>query len=357
MPLRILHLDAGREWRGGQRQVMLLASGLRERGLEPLVVSPPNSPLIHRLHDRGIAASAIAMRSDWDLAAARRLRTLIRTWRPDVVHAHDARSHAVALLALFRRPSVPLVVTRRVVFEPKHGRLKYGKRVRRFIAISNAVREALIRGGVDPSRISVVYSGVPAPPAVPPRDWRSECGWPEDAVICGVVGAMTAEKGIDRLAAIAREVPADLRDRTRLLLLGGRRVGRDSLGGIEAFFAGFVDAVQPAMAGLDVLWHPSSSEGLGTVVIDAMALRVPPIAFAVGGLVELIDPDRTGLLVPRDDNTRFAMAAARLISDGALRRQLGDAGPERARAFSVSRMVDGAMAVYDDVLNVTPAAG
>jgi glycosyltransferase involved in cell wall biosynthesis len=357
MPLRILHLDAGREWRGGQRQVMLLANGLRERGLEPLVVSPPNSPLIHRLHDRGIAASAIAMRSDWDLAAARRLRTLIRTWRPDIVHAHDARSHAVALLALFRRADVPLIVTRRVAIEPKHGRIKYGRRVRRFIAISNAVRDALERSGVEPSRISVVYSGVPAPPPVPPRDWRTECGWPADTVICGVVGAMTAEKGFDRLAAIARALPDDLRPRTRLLLLGGRKVGRDSLGGVETFFAGFVDAVQPAMAGLDVLWHPSSSEGLGTVVIDAMALRVPPIAFAVGGLVEIIESDRTGLLVPRDDTRQFAIAAARLIRDGALRRQLGSAGPERARAFEVSRMVDGAMAVYEDVLNAARSAG
>jgi glycosyltransferase involved in cell wall biosynthesis len=351
MPLRILHLDAGREWRGGQRQVMLLAHGLRERGLEPLVVSPPNSPLIHRLHDRGIAASAIAMRSDWDLPAARRLRTLIRTWRPDIVHAHDARSHAVALLALFRKPGIPLIVTRRVAFEPKHTRLKYGRRVRRFIAISNAVRDALERSGVEASRISVVYSGVPAPPALAPRDWRGECGWPKDAVICGVVGAMTAEKGFDRLAAIASAIPPELRSRARLLLLGGRKVGKDTLGGVETFFAGFVDAVQPAMAGLDVLWHPSSSEGLGTVVIDAMAHRVPPIAFAVGGLVEIIEPDTSGLLVPRDDTSQFAIAAARLISDATLRRRLGDAGPARARMFEVGRMVQGAIEVYNEVLN------
>jgi len=355
MPLRILHLDAGREWRGGQRQVMLLANGLRERGLEPLVVSPPNSPLIHRLHDRGIAASAIAMRSDWDIAAARRLRTLIRTWRPDIVHAHDARSHAVALLALFRRPGIPLIVTRRVAFEPKSGRLKYGRRVRRFIAISHAVRDALERGGVEPSRVTVVYSGVPSPPDVAPRDWRSECGWPADVVICGVAGAMTAEKGVHRLAEIAEALPADVRARARLLLLGGRRVGKDILGGVETFFAGFVDAVQPAMAGLDVLWHPSSSEGLGTVVIDAMALRVPPVAFAVGGLVELIEPDRSGLLVPRDDIQQFAVAAARLIGDATLRRQLGDAGPARARAFDVGRMVNGTLGVYTDVLNGSTA--
>lgn len=357
MPLRILHLDAGRDWRGGQRQVMLLASGLRERGLEPLVVSAPKSPLIHKLHDRGIAASAVAMRSDWDLAAARRVRTLIRTWRPDVLHAHDARSHAIALLALFRRPHIPLIVTRRVAMEPRHGRLKYGKRVRRFIAISQAVRASLERGGVEPSRISVVHSGVPTPAITKARDWRSERQWPDDAVICGVVGAMTAEKGFDRLAAIAGGLSDQARRRTRLLLLGGRHVGSEQLGGVETFFAGFVDEVQAAMAGIDVLWHPSSSEGLGTVVIDAMALRVPPIAFAVGGLVELIDHDRTGLLVPKEDVALFSAAAERLIADTTLRRQLGAAGPKRALEFGVDRMVEGTMRIYDEVLNAPVSDG
>jgi len=336
---------------------MLLANGLRERGLEPLVVSAPKSPLIHKLHDRGIAASAVAMRSDWDLAAARRVRTLIRTWRPDLVHAHDARSHAIALLALFRRRHIPLIVTRRVAMEPRRGRLKYGTRVRRFIAISQAVRASLERGGVEPSRISVVHSGVPTPTVAKPRDWRNECHWPDDAVICGVVGAMTAEKGFDRLAAIAAGLSEDARRRTRLLLLGGRRVGSERLGGVETFFAGFVDEVQAAMAGIDVLWHPSSSEGLGTVVIDAMALRVPPIAFAVGGLVELIDHDRTGLLVPKDDVAMFAAAAERLIADATLRRQLGAAGPKRALEFGVDRMVDGTIRIYDEVLNAGVSVG
>jgi glycosyltransferase involved in cell wall biosynthesis len=261
------------------------------------------------------------------------------------------------MLALFRQPDIPLIVTRRVAMEPKHGRIKYGKRVRRFIAISQAVRASLERGGVDPSRISVVHSGVPTPAVTKTRDWRSERGWPEDAVVCGVVGAMTAEKGFDRLAAIAGGLSESARRRTRLLLLGGRRVGSDRLGGVETFFAGFVDEVQGAMAGIDVLWHPSSSEGLGTVVIDAMALKVPPIAFAVGGLVELIDHDRTGLLVPREDTAMFAAAAERLINDATLRRRLGEAGPKRAQDFGVDRMVEGTMRIYDDVLNAAESRG
>jgi glycosyltransferase involved in cell wall biosynthesis len=349
MSLRILHIDSGREWRGGQRQVYLLARGQRAAGDEPLVIGQPDSPLVRRLRGVGEAASVVRMRADWDIAAARRIRAHVRGWRPHVVHAHDARAHALAMAALIGIRSVPLVVTRRVIFPPR-GRLKYGPRVARFIAISQAVRSALTSAGVPDERIDVVYSGVPAPRVGTPRDWRAELGWPAEAVICGIVGAMTAEKGIGVLEAVAAQLPVDVRRRARLVLLGGHAIGRQSIAGLEAFRAGFIDEIHAAVAGLDVLWHPSSAEGLGTSVIDAMALGVPPVAFEVGGLPELIQAGATGLLAPAGDAAAFAHAAARLILEPETRRQLAAAGPTRAAEFSVPRMVEGTRASYGLVL-------
>jgi glycosyltransferase involved in cell wall biosynthesis len=349
-PLRVLHVDSGREWRGGQRQVLLLAQGQRDAGHEPLVVAAPASPLLQRLRARGLAVAGVRIRGEWDVAAARRLRALVRTWRADVVHAHDAHAHAIALIALVGRPDVPLVVTRRVAFVPRRGRLKYGRRVARFIGISRAVRDAMVEGHVDAARIDVVYSGVPTVAVERPRDWRRECRWPADTVLCGVVGAMTAEKGIDTLAAVAGRLPEPARSRARLLLLGGSAGGACEIGGVPAFRAGFVDEVHSAMAGLDLLLHPSSAEGLGTAVIDAMALGVPPVAFAVGGLPEIIEHGRSGILVPPGDVGAFAAAAATLIDDAAARATLAAEGPLRAAAFDVRRMVDGTQRTYEQVL-------
>jgi len=349
MGLRTLHIDAGREWRGGQRQVWLLAQGLRTRGHEPLVVGIPDSPLLQRLRARGIAVASVPMRADWDLRAARRIRALIKAWRPDVVHAHDARSHAIAMAALLGS-EVPLIVTRRVPFIPKSVRFKYGRRVARFIAISNAVRDALVRGGVDPRRIDVVFSGVPTPHVAERRNWRTECGWPDDSILLGVVGAMTAEKGIGLLTEVAERLPAAARARARLVLLGGKSSGRCNIGGIDAYRAGFVDEIHAAMSGLDILLHPSSAEGLGTAVVDAMALGVAPVAFAVGGLVELIQHERNGLLVPAGDAIAFAAAAALLIEDVSLRQRLAAAGRVRAASFDVESMVRGSEATYESVL-------
>ncbi len=352
--MRILHLDSGRHWRGGQRQVFLLAQAQRERGFEPLVVAAPHSPLAGRLKTQGIASAAVAMRIDFDVIAMRRVRRIFSRWRPDIVHAHDARAHAIALGALIGAPA-PLVVTRRVPFVPK-GRLKYGSRVAHFIAISEAVGQALQLGGVAADRCTVVYSGVPTPTVGTPRDWRREAGWPADTLLCAVVGAMTAEKGVEQLQEIAAKLAPATRDRVRLVLLGGSAIGADTFGGIAAYRAGFVDAIHDAMAGVDMLWHPSGAEGLGTAVIDAMALGVPPVAFATGGLAELVEPEESGLLAPPGDVTAFAREVERLVSDDALRRRLAEGGRARAAQFSVERMVNGSAAVYEQVLAHQAAA-
>jgi glycosyltransferase involved in cell wall biosynthesis len=81
-----------------------------------------------------------------------------------------------------------------------------------------------------------------------------------------------------------------------------------------------------------------------------VALGVPPVAFRVGGLPEVIEDQRSGLLVPAGDVAAFANAIDRLVRDEDLRRNLAAAGPERAAEFSVERMVRGTEAVYESVL-------
>lgn len=290
------------------------------------------------------------MIADWDLQAARRIRSRMKAWRPDIVHAHDARSHALALLALLGSKT-PLIVTRRVIFPPKSIGLKYGERVTRFIAISSAVRDAMVSRGIAPGRISVVHSGVNLPAGdVTPRDWRSELGWPQDSIILGIIGAMTPEKGLDSLEPIINALPADVRKRVRIVLLGGSKRGSATIAGVEAHFAGFVDAIEAATSGLDLLIHPARSEGLGTSVIDAMALGIPPVAFAIGGLPEVIVPG-TGFLVPQGDAAAFAQKIALLAGDEALRESTGAAASERARQFGSERMTEETEAVYQSVLN------
>jgi L-malate glycosyltransferase len=345
MPKRILHIDSGREWRGGQRQLLLLADGQRVRGLEPLVATPPDGALIARCRDHGVAVAAVRMRSRLDLLAVRKLHALITHWRPDLLHAHDARAIALARAAHWWHPTLPLVVTRRAV-EPPHRPRHYQRGVTRIIAISDAVVDGLRRAGIGGDRIARIYPGVAAPQVTAPRDWRRERGWPADSVLLGLLRA-GSDAAPQAVAAALAQLPETDRQRARVLLLGGTVVGDTTLGDVPAFTAGHLHEMAAAVAGLDVLVQPVAAEGLGTPVVEALALGVPVVVARSGSLGEVVEDGQQGLIVPADDPTALGEALHRLISDAALRARLAAAGPARAARFDVDRYVDAVDAEYE----------
>jgi glycosyltransferase involved in cell wall biosynthesis len=161
---------------------------------------------------------------------------------------------------------------------------------------------------------------------------------------------MTAEKGTDAVRHIGGWLSEEAIERTRVITLGGATRGPIRFGPLRGHQAGFVTEVHNAMAGLDLLWHPASEEGLGTVLIDALGLKVPPIAFDVGGVGEIIETNKNGLLIALDDTHAFASAHQRLL-DPAGRQELAVAGPDRAAVFSVEAMREGVERVYQRVLS------
>lgn len=339
-------MDAGRTWRGTQRQLLLLSVALRERAVEPLVVAPPRSPLLEACKRAGVATAARTMRGPLDLIAIRGLRRLLGTWHPDIVHAHDPVSHAVALAALVgRRRPIPLVVTRRLATPPR-GRAQHRRGVAQFIVITDAVRAALRSAGLPADCITLVHPGVEVPHVTTARAWRSECGWSPSRVVAGVIGPITELSHRETLVQLVGRCTTATRAHLALVLLGGPSSGRCEIAGVPAYRAGFVHDVPAALAGLQLLLHPGGAEGLGTALVEGMALQVPAVAYAAGGVGEIIVDGETGRLVTPGDSAAFAHSIDALVADESRRVALGAAGPARARTFSVRRMVDGTLDVY-----------
>lgn len=143
--MRVIHIDTGREMRGGQWQVDRLVRGLVERGVDCLLLAPADSPL----HGRGLPTAEFSVLG-------------LRRERADLIHAHDSRGHGMALWAT----AVPVVVSRRVAFQRSPGALSRWKyaRARRFLAVSEFVRGLLMAEGVAAEKIGVVADGVPLLP-------------------------------------------------------------------------------------------------------------------------------------------------------------------------------------------------
>ena len=142
--MRILHLDAGREMRGGQWQVLRLIEGLAAAGVESTLLARQDAPLY-----------AAARKLGWRVEPLGITRAIGCLRGHHLIHAHDARGHSLGAFLRGR----PLVVSRRVSF-PVGSRWKYG-RARRYLAVSECVKKVLMQGGVPEEKISVVYDGVP----------------------------------------------------------------------------------------------------------------------------------------------------------------------------------------------------
>jgi glycosyltransferase involved in cell wall biosynthesis len=360
--MKILHVDSGREWRGGQAQVLLLLSGLRDRGHEQILCSPGGSPLCEKIRAAGgIDIQPLGIQGDLDARAWLRLSRIVRRFRPEVLHAHTAHAHAIGVAA-GRLAGVPArIVTRRTglgVARNAFSRTKYLSGVSRYIAISRHVADTLAEGGVDPNRISVVYSGVP--PQVRAEgsfsrareEARRGLGLPAAGPVVALVGALTGEKGHDlALAMLSR-----MRVAAHLVFLGEgplrtrleSRAGRLGLNN-RALFAGFRPDLAALWPAFDLLVAPSRHEGLGTSVIEALGAGVPVLASSAGGLVEVIDNGRGGLVLASEDPESWARKVDELLGSDTELKRLGEAGRARAEDFTPERMILGTEEVYVNV--------
>jgi Glycosyl transferases group 1/Glycosyltransferase Family 4 len=292
--MRILHLDSGREMRGGQWQVLRLVEGLRREGVEGTLLTPRGSPLFRRAQDLGLDTRPLG------------LSAVARLARPaDLVHAHDARSHTFAALAA----RAPLVVSRRVAF-PLHSRWKYG-RADRYAAVSQFVKHVMVEGGVPEEKISVIYDGVPLREPVP---------------------------GGDRVVAPATE---DARKATDLAREAARRAG------VALHLSHDLEA---DLAGAGMFLYLTRSEGLGSAVLMAMAARVPVIASKIGGLPEIIRHRQNGWLAENEPE-QVAAAIRELRTDPVFARRLALCGRQTVvEKFSLERMIANTISLYRQVL-------
>jgi hypothetical protein len=290
--MKVLHLDSGREMRGGQWQVLRLHRALLAAGHQSLLLARAGAPLLKT------ARECEALRPA-------RVRQLSGDF--DLVHAHDARSHTLAAML----SKAPFVVSRRVAFPVNTSALsrwKYG-RARRYLAVSQYVARTLSAGGVDDSRIDIVYDGVEIP-------GKAADG---DAVLTPYT--LDPAKGMALAERAAEEAGITLRRSEKL---------------------------EQDLPHARAMLYLSESEGLGSGILLAMAHGVAVIASRTGGIPELIEDGVNGLLVAND-----AAAAAHALRslDPARCREMGRKARETVQQrFTISNMMTATLDSYRKAL-------
>ena len=377
-PIRVVQLLATGTNGGAQEHVYTLLSRLDRSRYHASVVSLSHGSTLKRIAALGFPV--LVLDEPDDAIAVGALAVHLADVRPDVIHNHMYRAELVgtrAALALeeigLPRPFILGTVHSSRVRSPEDREQlhRLTPRMDRLIAVSRAILAKIADERDAATPVSLIHNGVDLQRydhQEPCCTLREEYGLPADAQLVGVVARLEPEKGhatlLEAWPAVVAAVPS-----ARLLVIGegSRREALEAQAAVlgitgTVVFTGRRDDVPAVTAALDVAVLPSHREAQGLVILEAMALSRPVVASAVGGIPEMIEDGRTGLLVPPRDAAALAAAIVRLLRDHAYADMLAKGGHDLIHdRFCVELMVQAIESIYDqaaaDVRVARSAAG
>lgn len=375
--MRVLHVITDTNIGGAGRYLLTLLAQPSFRRIEVYVACPAGE-LQKRIDALGVARIEIGGKDvSFSFPLFAELARVIRRVDPDLVHTHSCLSARIASRLL----GIPVVYTKHNVssIPPAEttgegagpwggaaGRL-FRKTVARLfsnavIAVSEVVREDLIKSGVPASMVVTIPNGVDlaAFPA-PARRFAGpgmKDGVGDARVTVGTAARLHPQKALDVMIDAARII-VDAAPKTRFLIAGTgpsesdlRRKIQELQLGSHVEMAGFVEDVPAFLSQLDIYILSSRYEGLPFAVLEAMAAGLPVVATNVGGVPEAVVDGVTGILVPPGDSRLLAEGILRLIRDPQMAARMGMAGRARVEEmFSAEVMAKKTVEVYEEIDN------
>ena len=297
----------------------------------------------------------------YDLKAFISLIKMFLKEKPHIVHTHTSKAGILGRWAAFFA-RIPIIV------HTPHGHVFWGYFNRlttlafiilekltafitdKIITLTEHEKRDHLKFGIAPAtKFSIIHSGVDLGKFLNVSDddtvIRRNLGIPEDSFVVGTAGRLTPVKGHRYLIEAARKI-VDVRPDTTFVFLGDGEL-LDELKnmatelGVEenVKFLGWRSDVAEVMSVFDVFVLPSLNEGMGRVLVEAMALGKPVIASNVGGISDLVINGKNGYLLPVGDVETFAVRIKELLDDPGKREEMGNTGQKYAAGYSSEEMV------------------
>jgi glycogen(starch) synthase len=284
-----------------------------------------------------------------------------------IVHVNEPHALFSAWLARAHRHA-KMVIARRVAFPvPRNfvSLIRY-RAAARLVAVSQIVRDELLEARLDPPGVDVVPDGVELPALISGEERgmaRERWNISPDERVLSFVASLSKEKGhsilLEGFARLRQLAPQQKLGNCRLLLAGDgplRQELQQKAAELDlddaVIFAGFVEDVRAVHAATDIFVFPALNEGAGSALLSAMACGLPVLAFARGGVKEIVDDGRTGVLLDDTSPESIASALARLLRDTDLAQRLAMAGRETIAAHFLSEhMVENTLKVFERLID------
>ena len=366
----VAHLDLEPDWRGGENQALLLARRLRDSGISQTLIAFPGGALWKKAQEASLPVVPLRRFGEWDLLATYKLRTLLKSLKPDILQVHTAHDATLAAMATRGLP-VRLVVMRTVDFPIQTNPFSVWKyrQADRIVAVSRCVAEGLKNQGLDNAKLRVIYPCLDTEEVGKIRFSPGQESWRKEFIaglrvaseshLVGMFGALTPQK--DPLTFVeAAGLCARDNSSVHFLIAGEGRLRRRVEEKIKALglenrvsLLGFRPDALRVMAAVDCVVVSSVNEGLNLTILEAGALGIPVVAARVGGVPEAVRDGETGFLVPKGDPAALAQRIKELLREPDLRKKMGEKGRGFAKNFDVDPITAQYVELYGELCDAS----
>jgi glycosyltransferase involved in cell wall biosynthesis len=356
MRLRILYLiDDAASSGGAERFAVGLSTHLPRDRFQPWMCSTRSTDegAVRALSEAGIPHLNLGRRRRWDAHRLAGLVALIKRERFDILHTHKFGSNVWGTL-IGKACRVPVLVAHEHTWsyqgEPLRAWLDgqvVGRLATRFVAVSTADATRMVARERVPAEKIVVMPTAYVPSAEKPdRDLRVELGLGLQTPLIATIAVLRPQKRVDLVLEAYAQVLTSIPD-AHLVIAGdggsrpdlearARELGLDG----NVHFLGWRPDVDNILRVADVAASASDYEGLPLMMFECMATDTPLVATAVGGIPDVVEQGRTGLLVPRGDPGALAEGLVSLLTDRVRRNKIAAAARDQLAQFTIAAVAE-----------------
>jgi glycosyltransferase involved in cell wall biosynthesis len=366
--IRVLYIHGVAQIGGAERELLTWLKVLDRTRFHPYIVCPSDGPLAFELSELEIPHISLYLPAWRKLLqvlyrpmAILRLVRVMQRWNIDVLHVNDYWWAPIGVLASRLRGCPCLVHVRQ---EIETGKVKqyWLDKASMVLPVSESIGNVIRDTGISEEKVQVLLSGISkkaAEPSPPSRETSAILKKITGQPIIGTVANLFPRKGLEYLVQAVGNLKESF-DNILLVIVGTgdaqyesqlRKQIQDLNLTQHVLFTEFQEYPELFVSQFDVFVLPSIQEGFGIVLLEAMALGKPIVASNVGGIPEIVQHEKTGILVKAADVEELSKGVLTLLNDPNKRRKMGEQAQKRAAEyFSVERMMERLYGLYEDVL-------
>ncbi|MDB9963858.1 glycosyltransferase [Vicingaceae bacterium] len=361
MKAKVLQVVTALSWRGGEQQAAYLIEELKQE-VNTFVLCSSGSKMEAFCIENGLIHFTQPKKGSIDFSYAKRIKQICVGHHIDLIHVHDAHAHTFSILAasIFGNKT-PIILSRRVDFPIKNNlfsHFKYNhKQVKKILCVSDTIKQITAAGIKDHSKLATVYSGIDLDKFKPSSGvLRNELSIGNDVFLIGNTSALADHKDYFTFIDVAEKV-IEKYENCHFVVIGDgpmkdeiHQYAQSKNLNKQFTFTGFRNDISEVLAELDSFLITSKTEGLGTSILDAFACNVPVVGTAGGGIKELVENEKTGLLCEVKNVEQLTQAVERMINEPGLRESCSAAAKSKVQLFSKQQTAKNTLKYYLEIL-------